>query len=90
MERTKTSHGKMALTAELVARVERMEPDPGPEPGTSEHSDAEFNSLAELLLAQYRPEALWVFAYGSLIWNPEFIYEEQRPATAPGGIAHSA
>ncbi len=29
------------LTAELVARVERMEPDPGPEEGTSEHTDAE-------------------------------------------------
>ncbi|TPL54886.1 gamma-glutamylcyclotransferase [Mesorhizobium sp. B2-4-6] len=84
MERIRTSHGKMALTAELVARVERMEPDPGPEPGTSEHSDAEFDDLAEQLLAQYRPETLWIFAYGSLIWNPEFIYEEQRPATAPG------
>ena len=79
-----TSRGPMALTADLVARVERIEPDPGPEPGTAEHTDAEFDGLVEQLLSQYRPEALWVFAYGSLIWNPEFVPVEQRPATAPG------
>jgi hypothetical protein len=33
------------LTAELVALVERMEPDPGPEPGTTEHTDAEFDAM---------------------------------------------
>ncbi|MER8382284.1 gamma-glutamylcyclotransferase [Mesorhizobium sp. M1399] len=74
----------MALTADLVALVERVEPDPGPEPGTTEHTDAEFDGLVEQLLLKYRPEMLWVFAYGSLIWNPEFDYVEQRPATAPG------
>jgi len=79
-----TSRGPMALTADLVARVERIEPDPGPEPGTAEHTDAEFDGLVEQLLSQYRPEALWVFAYGSLIWNPEFAPVEQRPAMAPG------
>lgn len=25
-------------------------------------------------------EDIWVFAYGSLMWNPEFIYEEMKPA----------
>lgn len=74
----------MALTADLIALVERVEPDPGPEPGTTEHTDAEFDDPVEQLLLEYRPEALWVFAYGSLIWNPEFDYVEQRPATAPG------
>ena len=43
------------LTAELVARVERMEPDPGPEPGTSEHTDAEFNALVEGLWENTSP-----------------------------------
>jgi len=72
------------LTAELVARVERMEADPGPEPGTTEHSDAEFEAMVEALLAQYRPTELWVFAYSSLIWNPEFDFLESRRATAFG------
>ncbi|MCF6123035.1 MULTISPECIES: gamma-glutamylcyclotransferase [Mesorhizobium] len=84
MERKPAGRKPMALTAELVAQVERVEPDPGPEPGTSEHTDVEFDGLVEKLLLQHRPETLWVFAYGSLIWNPEFAYVEQRPATAPG------
>ena len=72
------------LTAELVARVERMEPDPGPEPGTTEHTDAEFDGIVAALLLEYKPEGLWVFAYGSLIWNPEFEFLESRGATANG------
>lgn len=84
MKRKPTGRRAMALTADLVARIERVEPDPGPEPGTAEHTEAEFDELVARLLAQYRPETLWVFAYGSLIWNPEFVPVEQRPATAPG------
>ena len=74
----------MNLTAKLVARVERTEPDPGPEPGTAEHTDAEFDAMVEALLSEYKPEELWVFAYGSLIWNPEFEFLESRSATANG------
>lgn len=84
MGRTKAGQGEMTLTGDLVARVERTEPDPGPEPGTTEHSDAEYDGVVETLLSQHRPETLWVFAYGSLIWNPEFDHVEQRPATAVG------
>lgn len=74
----------MELTAELVALVERTEPDPGPEPGTTEYTDADFAQMAEALLAQHDPEHLWIFAYGSLIWNPEFEAIEQRRAVAAG------
>lgn len=74
----------MDLTAELVALVERTEPDPGPEPGTTEHTEAEFARMADAVLAQHDPEDLWVFAYGSLIWNPEFEVVEQRRALARG------
>jgi cation transport protein ChaC len=76
--------GRHSLTAELVAHVERFEPDPGPEPGTLEHTPAEFEAMATDLLRQYTPRDLWVFAYGSLIWNPEFEFDERRSATAYG------
>lgn len=72
------------LTAELVARVERFEPDPGPEPGTTEHTEAEFAAMVEALLLEYTPKDLWIFAYGSLVWNPEFEFVESRSATAYG------
>ncbi len=74
----------MDLTAELVALAERTEPDPGPEPGTAEHTDAEFAQMADAVLGEYDPEQFWVFAYGSLIWNPEFQVEEQKRAVARG------
>ena len=33
-------------------------------------------------LEEYRPDRLWVFAYGSLIWNPEFEFD--RTAACAG------
>jgi cation transport protein ChaC len=75
---------RQLLTQELVARVERFEPDPGPEPGTVEHTKEQFQEWVQQLLEEYRPQQLWVFAYGSLIWNPEFEIVESRPATAHG------
>jgi glutathione-specific gamma-glutamylcyclotransferase len=74
----------MHLTEELVALVERIEPDPGPEPGSVEHTAEDFAALAEALLAKRPPGPLWVFAYGSLIWKPEFDAQETQPATARG------
>ena len=69
----------MSLTAELVARVERTEPDPGPEPGSLDHTDAEYRAMASQLAASAPPGPFWLFAYGSLIWNPELdgILEQQ-------------
>ena len=74
----------LTLTQELVARVERVEPDPGPEPGTSEHTEDELITMVEELLQEHTPQPLWIFAYGSLIWNPEFEVVESRPAVASG------
>jgi glutathione-specific gamma-glutamylcyclotransferase len=75
---------KMHLTADHVARVDRLEPDPGPRPGTREPDESDFARFIDNLLEQHLPEDLWVFAYGSLIWNPEFEFEEMRTATARG------
>lgn len=80
---TLASH-RMDLTEAMISLVERLEPDPGPEPGTLEHSEAEFAEMAASVLAAHDIGALWVFAYGSLIWNPEFTAVEQRRAVARG------
>lgn len=75
---------KMALTAELVALVERLEPDPGPPPGMAVPTEDEMRERAAAFLAD-RPEGpLWLFAYGSLIWKPETEHLDTRPARIHG------
>jgi cation transport protein ChaC len=74
----------MALTPELVALCLREELDDGPHPDYTPLTDTERADIAEGLLSA-RPEgALWVFAYGSLIWNPGFEVVEQRRGAATG------
>jgi hypothetical protein len=47
---------RRSLTAELVALVERFEPDPGPEPGTTEHTErSASNSPAGAARASSQP-----------------------------------
>jgi cation transport protein ChaC len=74
----------MALTAELVARCQRIEPDPGPEPGYSGFTEEEYDAAAAALLQGKPPGPLRIFAYGSLIWKPAFVSVEHRRATAYG------
>lgn len=48
-------------------------------------SDAELDaSLQATLEAVPAGEDLWLFAYGSLIWNPMIRFRERRPATLHG------
>jgi cation transport protein ChaC len=77
-------NNSMALTAELVARCERIEPDPGPEEGYSIFTEEEYDAAAAALLQQKPAGSLWIFAYGSLIWKPAFVAVEQRRASAFG------
>ncbi len=74
----------LALTPELVSLVERIEPDPGPEPGRHDPSDTEFTAMAADVLAGAPDGDLWLFAYGSLIWNPDHDFVEQQRAVAFG------
>lgn len=74
----------MALTAELVARVERFEADPGPLPGRRDLTQADLEAAATRLLATRPAGPLWLFAYGSLIWKPELEHLEARVALVPG------
>lgn len=75
---------EMDLTAELVARVERTEPDPGPLPGARQPGEAELRRMATELLDRRPPGPIWLFAYGSLIWKPELEHLEHRRARAHG------
>jgi cation transport protein ChaC len=74
----------MELTAELVALVERTEPDPGPTPGRPDPTAADLDATASALLAARPDGPLWLFAYGSLIWKPELEHLETRQALAHG------
>ena len=75
---------QMELTPELVVRCYRKEPDPGPNPNFTPIEDSERRSIAKALIASAPPGPLWVFAYGSLIWRPDFEVAEFRRATASG------
>lgn len=75
---------QMSLTPELVALCHREEVDPGPDPSWTELKDEDFRALAMRLAGEADEGPLWVFAYGSLIWKPEFESVEQRLATAFG------
>jgi glutathione-specific gamma-glutamylcyclotransferase len=48
-------------------------------------TDAEMATLLERILSEHPPgEDLWIFGYGSLIWNPAFHFEESRCALLRG------
>jgi len=74
----------MALTAELVMRCHRSEPDPGPNPQYTYFTDRDYDTAATMFLQQKPMDALWIFAYGSLIWKPACDTVEHRRATAYG------
>ena len=75
---------RFALTEELVARVERFEPDSGPNKKLTAMTDAGFEEAAHQLLKQKGGAPFWIFAYGSLIWKPAFDHVEARVATVHG------
>ncbi len=75
----------MNLTEELVARVERVEPETdGARGGVPWMEDADFASHAARLLDEAGEGPVWTFAYGSLIWKPAFEAAEVMPAVLLG------
>lgn len=47
-------------------------------------TDAELETSLQQFLAFRPSEALWIFAYGSLIWNPLMPFDEQQDACLSG------
>jgi cation transport protein ChaC len=77
----------MRLTERHVAALAREIPDPGFQallPGFRPATDADYDALVAQLEAGAPADAFWIFAYGSLIWRPEFDTVERRVALARG------
>ncbi|MEZ5756293.1 MAG: gamma-glutamylcyclotransferase [Paracoccaceae bacterium] len=71
------------LTEELVARVERLEPEYPGRQGLPWMEDAGYARHAARLLREAGRGPVWTFAYGSLIWKPAFA-----PAAAVPAVLH--
>jgi cation transport protein ChaC len=74
----------LSLTPELVALCERPEPDLGGDPNLTPITVPELDALEVRLTAELAGGPLWLFAYGSLIWRPDFTFVEQRRGTVHG------
>jgi cation transport protein ChaC len=78
----------MRLTPELAAYPARLGGDAVPAPYPEDRrpaTDADHAAInAELLSGREPGEPIWIFAYGSLIWNPGFAFAERRRARLLG------
>lgn len=77
---------RMRLTARHVAALAREIADPGLSllPGFRAATDADYDAIVAELIETAPESGLWVFAYGSLIWNPAYDVVERRVAVAHG------
>lgn len=78
----------MRLTPELVAGVPPATGNYSAEEimrSAREAAETDHREVADAILAGApSPDDVWVFAYGSLIWNPEFDFVEKRTARLNG------
>lgn len=74
----------LSLTAQHLEKVARVVPKVDRPPRLTPLTDDDFAALADRLLGALGPEPFWVFAYGSLIWKPEFEHVEARRSIAHG------
>ncbi|WLP57629.1 gamma-glutamylcyclotransferase [Agrobacterium fabrum] len=74
----------MQLTTDLVARTLRVVEDEGPEPNWTPISSRQLDELVSRVEKEVGDEEIWVFAYGSLMWNPGFDVSASQEAVAHG------
>jgi cation transport protein ChaC len=77
---------QMRLSERHVAALAREIPDPGFSllPGFRAATDADYDAVVAEIIAGAPEDGFWVFAYGSLIWNPAFDFIDKRLAVARG------
>ena len=75
----------MRLTEAHVERMRRDIADPGPMPGYTPSTDEDFFGFVHDIQAGSNGSGeVWVFAYGSLIWNPACDFVELRTGLLHG------
>jgi cation transport protein ChaC len=81
------SNRKMRLTKAHVALLPARTSDPGPMwlDGEAPRPDSYYSAAAAALIEAVPPDGdVWLFAFGSLIWNKRFTYDEERPGMVRG------
>ena len=76
----------MRMNERHIAAVARELPDPGMSvfPDRRAATDEDYDAMVRMFVASAPADGFWVFAYGSLIWNPAFDFAEKRVALAHG------
>lgn len=74
----------LALTPQHLSKVARDVPSEVRTSQLTPLTDVDFIAVADRLLADLGEAPFWVFAYGSLIWKPEFEHIEARRSIAHG------
>src|SRR5262245_52026163 len=75
---------RMRLSPDLVGLCHREVAEPEPDIRYDYFTEKDYARETRRLLAEKPEGPLWIFAYGSLIWKPEFTAFETRRATAHG------
>ena len=80
------SNRKMRLTqAHLALLPARIDPGPMPLDGGGRPPDSYYSATTAALINAVAPNGeMWLFAFGSLIWNKRFTFDEERPGVVRG------
>ena len=79
-----TKPRRLALTQAHLLKIARPVPKSPQSALLLPLQDREMEALADRLVSEIDEDGFWVFAYGSLIWNPGFDHIVMRRSVAQG------